>query len=84
MSYYGEPPVWTCDRFDLPNLSLGNPCPAHAFENGLKLSKICWVVAVRRPGGSAAGDGVGRVQREAGPGRGARLIELPKLCEGRG
>ena len=54
---------------------------AQAFEDGLELGQIRRVIAHRRPGGSAAGDGVGRVERETGPGRGARLIESPKLRE---
>jgi len=41
-----------------------------------------WVVADRRPGGAGAGDGEGRIEREAGFDSGTRLVQSPKLREG--
>ena len=61
---------------------LRQPRLAQAFEDGLKLGQIGRVVALRRPEGAGAGDGEGRVQREAGLDRGTRLIESAKMCEG--
>ena len=63
---------------------LGDSGLAHAFENRLELGQIRRVVALRRPGGSAAGDGVGRVEGETGPDCGTRFVKSPKLREGGG
>ena len=57
---------------------------AHGVENALEPGQECPVVAPRRPGGAAAGDGEGRVQREAGLDCGTRLVKATKLREGGG
>jgi hypothetical protein len=57
---------------------------AQAFKNRLKLSQIRRVVALCRPGGSAAGDRVGRVEGETGPDRRTRFVNSPQLRQGGG
>ena len=54
---------------------------AHAVENGLKLGQIRRVVALCRPGGSAAGNGVGGIECETGPDCGTRFVKAAKLRE---
>ena len=63
---------------------LRQPGLAEAFENGLELRHMRGVVAHRRPGGAGAGDGEGRVEREAGLDCGMRLVKATKLREGGG
>ena len=63
---------------------LGNSRLAHAFENPLELGQVRQVVAHRGPGGAGAGDGEGRVEREAGLDGGTRLVNSTKLREGGG
>jgi hypothetical protein len=60
----------------------GNSGLAQAFESGLDLGEIRWVVAHRRPGGAGAGESEGRVEREAGLDGGTRLVQSTKLREG--
>src|SRR5271166_5001929 len=62
----------------------GHPGLAEALDNLLELGQIRRVVAHRRPGGAGAGNGVGRVEREASLDCGMRLVESTKLCEGGG
>ena len=47
-------------------------------------AKICRVVAERRPAGADAGDGEGRVEREAGLDGGTRLVKSAKPRESGG
>ena len=65
-------------------IASGTPGDAHAFENALKLGKIRRVVAPRRPGGAGAGDREGRVEREAGPDGGMRLVQSTEVRESSG
>src|SRR5208337_890654 len=57
---------------------------AQALENGLELGQIRRVVAPCSPGGAGAGDGEGRVEREAGLERGMRFVPSIKLRESGG
>jgi hypothetical protein len=58
------------------------PGLAQAFKNGLELGQIRRVTALCRPEGAGAGDGEGRVAREAGFDGGMRLVQSTKLREG--
>ncbi len=51
---------------------------------GSKAGQMRRIVARRRPESAAAGDGVGRVERETGLNGGMRLVESTKLPEGGG
>ena len=62
-----------------PRSLLGDPGLAQAVENGLKLGQIRRVVAHRRPSSAGAGDGEGRVEREAGLDGGTRLVKSTEL-----
>lgn len=57
---------------------------AQAVENALKLSQIRRVVAPRCPGGAGAGDRKSRVERDAGPDGGMRLVQPTKKRESGG
>ena len=54
----------------------GTPALRMPSRMGSSWAKICRVVAHRRPGGAAAGDGVGRIERETGLGSGTRFVKL--------
>jgi hypothetical protein len=91
MTLRGPHPILTrqvrvADRIDheiaaLRRSLFRHPSFAQAVQDGLKLSEIRRVVALCRPGGSAAGDGVGRIERETGLDSGARLVKPAKLRE---
>ena len=53
--------------------------PCAGLEVGLNPGQIRRVVARRRPDGAGAGDGEGRVEREAGLDGGTRLVQPTKL-----
>ena len=63
---------------------LGDPGLAQAFENALGLDQIRRMVAARRPGGTDAGDAIGRIERKTCLDRGLRLVQPTKLRQGGG
>src|SRR5580704_1429195 len=73
-------PLWQT-AFKLASF-LRQPRLADAFEYRLKLGQIRRIVAHRRKGGAGAGDGEGRVEREAGLDCGMRLVQSTKLRKG--
>ena len=62
----------------------GTPALRRPSRMGSSVGQIRRVVAHRRPDGAGAGDGEGRVEREAGLDCGMRLVQSTKLREGGG
>ena len=74
----------TSGRADGRRPLFGNSGPAQTLQNGLKLGQIRRVVAPRRPDGVGARDREGRVEREASPDGGMRLVQSTKKRESGG
>ena len=62
----------------------GTPALRMPSKTGSSPARYVGSVAHRRPGSADAGDGEGRIEREAGLDRGMRLVQSTKLREGGG
>ena len=62
----------------------GTPALRKPSKMGSSLGQVRRVVAHRRLGGAGAGDGEGRVEREAGLDRETRFVKSTKLRESKG